>query len=86
VRYGLCAFFLHIPYSQVCAHEVHGWALESGEAGGIGANSSRGTGAAPLTYGQARHSCCSQPNATIGARALNLKCECQFTSSLSSTM
>ena len=40
VRYGLCAFFSHIPYSQVCAHEVHGWALESGKAGGIGANSS----------------------------------------------
>ena len=39
VRYGLCAFFSHIPYSQVCAHEVHGWALESGKAGGIGANS-----------------------------------------------
>jgi len=27
-------------YSQVCAHEVHGWALESGKASGIGANSS----------------------------------------------
>ena len=40
VRYRLCAFFSHIPYSQVCAHEVHGWALESGKAGGIGANSS----------------------------------------------
>ena len=41
VRYELCAFFSHIPYSQVCAHEVHGWALESGKAGGIrAANSS----------------------------------------------
>ena len=39
VRYRLCAFFSHIPYSQVCTHEVHGWALESGKAGGIGANS-----------------------------------------------
>jgi hypothetical protein len=29
------------PYSQVRAHEVHGWAaLESGKASGIGANSS----------------------------------------------
>ena len=35
VRYGLCAFFAHLPYSQVCAREVHGWALESGKAGGI---------------------------------------------------
>ena len=32
--------FEYLPYPQVCAHEVHGWALESGKAGGVGANSS----------------------------------------------
>jgi hypothetical protein len=75
VRYGLCAFFSHIPYSQVCAHEVHGWApLESGKAGGVGANSSwYGGCSAHQTYGQARHSCCLARNAPIGARAWNLK-------------
>ena len=40
VRYGRHAFFACLPYSQVCAREVHGWALESGKAGGIRANSS----------------------------------------------
>ena len=34
------AFFCNLPYPQVCMHEVHGWELESGRAGGLGANSS----------------------------------------------
>jgi len=52
VRYGLCAFFSHIPYSQVCAHEVHGWAhWRAGKRAGLGPTA-RGTGAAPLTHGQ----------------------------------
>ena len=34
------AFFEYRPYPQVCTHEVHGWELKSGRAGGIGDNSS----------------------------------------------
>jgi hypothetical protein len=34
------AFFEYLPYPQVCTHEVHGWELESGRAGKLGANSS----------------------------------------------
>ena len=32
------AFFEYRPYPQVCTHEVHGWELKSGRAGGIGDN------------------------------------------------
>jgi hypothetical protein len=48
-----------VRYSQVCTHKVHAWALESGKAGGIGANSSW-YGGCSAHLRQARHSCCSQ--------------------------
>ena len=48
-------FFEYLPYSQVCAHEVHGWALESGKAGGFGDNSSWCGGSS--TYPRSSSSC-----------------------------
>ena len=37
---GVRACFEYQPYPQVCTHEMHGWELKSGRAGGLGANSS----------------------------------------------
>jgi hypothetical protein len=71
VRYGLCDCFSDIPYSQVCVHEVHGWALESGKAGGVGANSSWYGGLLRSPTGKLDVRVAR--NAPIGARAWNLK-------------
>ena len=49
------AFLCNLPYPQVCMHEVHGWELESGRAGGLGANSSWYGGSS--TYQRASSSC-----------------------------
>ena len=72
-------------YSQVCTHKVHAWALESGKAGGIGANSSwYGGCSAHQRERLARHSCCSQRTHRSACVELEVNVTRQFTPSLSS--
>jgi hypothetical protein len=64
-------FFEYLPYPQVCTHEVHGWELESGRAGRIGANSSWYGGSS--TYPRASSSCVLLSLQPKRARCFNSK-------------
>jgi len=65
------ACFEYLPYSQVCTHEVHGRELESGRAGGLGANSSWYGGSS--TYPRASSSCVLLALQPKRARCFNSK-------------